>query len=246
MKQQGIYTSYTGDNSQLIARVAELYLREGQVIADLTFGKGVFWKQLDMSKYKFFPSDIITSKALICDFCHLPYRDQVFDVIVFDPPYCHNPGRMIVNANYQNKETTKGFYHDDILQLYREGMRESLRCLKDEGTLWVKTKDEVQSSLQMMSHIEIHDIAVKELNMLAEDFFVLTQNSLPAIQFKQKHARKNHSYLWVFRKTKKKIPKRLRKRVDGELTDIKMAGDARTRQNTPLWIQDVDIKEIKP
>lgn len=196
-----VYTSIAGDNSDLIKSVSELYLKKGFKIADVTYGKGVFWKKLDMKKYRFFPSDILTvKKKLRHDFRKLPYKGNQFDVVVLDPPYAHNPGHMMTDKNYRNRETTKGMYHDDILQLYRDGIIDAYRVLKKEGTLWIKCKDEIESGNQRWSHIELCDIATKELNMVVQDLFVLTQNSKPAIQHIQQHARKNHSYLWIFQK----------------------------------------------
>lgn len=194
-----IYTSYTCNNDVLFEKVSQLYFREGMMIADVTYGKGVFWRKIDLKKYTFFPSDILTCERKY-DFRKLPYSRDSFDIVVFDPPYCHNPGQMIINANYKNVETTRGLYHKDIIQLYREGMRESQRVLKKDGLLLVKCKDEIESSRQQMSHIEIHDIATKELGMTVQDLFVLTQKTNPIVQFKQKHSRKNHSYLWIFKK----------------------------------------------
>jgi hypothetical protein len=198
---ESVYTSYQGNNNLLIEKVAALYLHEGDRIADVTYGKGVFWRNIDTSKYQFFPSDIMTCPTASFDFRNLPYGDNDFDAAVLDPPYVHNPGSMIINDNYKNKETTKGFYHKDIIQLYREGMVEARRVLTVGGLLLVKCKDEIESSKQYMSHIEIHDIAVKELGFSVQDLFVLTQKCSPIVQHKvQKHARKNHSYLWVFKR----------------------------------------------
>jgi methylase of polypeptide subunit release factors len=134
------------------------------------------------------------------DFRNFPYGDAEFDTVVFDPPYVHNPGRLIVDANYRNAETTRGMYHDDILKLYVDGMKEACRVLKTGGYLWVKCKDEVEASVQRWSHIELFLVAAK-LGFYAKDCFILTQVQKPLIQFKkQQHARKNHSYLWVFEK----------------------------------------------
>jgi hypothetical protein len=91
-------------------------------------------------------------------------------------------------------------YHDDILDLYTSGMSEAWRVLKWGGYLWVKCKDELESSTQRWSHIELFLIAV-ELGFYAKDLFILTQTQNPIIQHKaQQHSRKNHSYLWVFEK----------------------------------------------
>ena len=65
----------------------------------------------------------------------------------------------------------------------------------------VKCKDEVEGGRQRMSHVEIHEIAIKELGMTVQDLFVLTQKSpVPYLGRSPRYARKNHSYLWIFRK----------------------------------------------
>jgi len=193
------FTSEVGDNSDLIAHVAEMYLKPKWKIADVTYGKGVFWRNIDKSKYNLSASDILTVPPFL-DFRKLPYKDGEFDCVVLDPPYVHNPGKLIVNANYKNAETTKGMYHNDIIQLYVEGMKEAFRILRIGGLLWVKCKDEVESSFQRWSHIEIYAHAIG-LGFFAEDLFILTQKVKPIVQHKKQcHARKNHSYLWVFKK----------------------------------------------
>jgi hypothetical protein len=206
-----VLTSYQCNNDFLIAQVARLYFRVGDRIADVTFGQGNFWKQIDLSQYRFFPSDIRTVPQHRYDFRKLPYCSGDFDVHVFDPPHIHQrrgqPRRRIHGTDYQNKETTKGFSHADIIQLYRDGMAEGYRILKPGGLMLVKCKDEIVGGEQKMSSIEIHNIAVLELGMKVEDQFVLTQPS-PLLDFGRSpgHAKKNHSYLWVFRKSKGQLP----------------------------------------
>jgi len=197
----GIYSALIGDNSDLVKEIANLYFKDGFKIADVTYGKGVFWKKINLSKYDFYPSDIRTCPESNYDFRKLPYGDGEFDILVLDPPYAHNPGKMLINDSYLNKETTKGFYHKDIIQLYIEGMAEGLRVLKNNGLMLIKCQDEIETSKQKISHIEIYDYAFR-LKMDVEDLFILVQNKYPYIQHKeQKHARKNHSYMWIFKKT---------------------------------------------
>jgi len=100
-----------------------------------------------------------------------------------------------------NAETTKGYSHADIIQRYRDGMVEGFRILRPGGLMLVKCKDEIVAGQQKMSSIEIHNIAVIELGMNVEDQFVLLQPS-PLLDFGRSpgHAKKNHSFLWVFRK----------------------------------------------
>lgn len=211
-----VFTTHVGNNADLIAEVAKLYLvGERLVIADVTYGKGVFWRQVDLTTHNFCPSDLqphpkADRTVIRADLRRLPYRDAALDVVVLDPPYVHNPGRLLVDANYQNEKTTKGMYHDDILDLYVDGMREARRVLKEGGTLWVKCKDEVESGWQRWSLIEIHTAAAS-LGLYAKDLFILLPNNKPTIQRPQQHARKNHSYLWVFLKPDGRLSQRLAK-----------------------------------
>ena len=179
---------------------------KGAKVADVTFGKGAFWKNVNMSRFEFFPSDIVTCPDTCYDFMDLPYEDGVFDVVVFDPPYAHNPGKMMVDKNYQNKATSSGKYHDDILEMYRLGMLEAIRVLENEGYLFVKCKDEVESSVQRWSHVELFLLA-NAMGLYARDLFVLcVSQKRTHVQVKgQQHARKNHSYLWVFEKGSGKL-----------------------------------------
>ena len=193
-------SAHLGDNAVLFKEVAELYLKSGDKVADITFVKGTFWRDIDTGQFDFHASDLMTSAKRPFDFKKLPYGDAEFDAVVFDPPYAHNPGEMLGDDNYRNSATTKGFYHKDIIELYRRGMEESKRILKRRGLLFVKCQDEVESSSQRRSHIEIFDIATEELGLTDQDCFVLVTER-PVVQYKrQEHARKNHSFLWVFRK----------------------------------------------
>jgi hypothetical protein len=73
-----------GNNADLISGVAEEFLPDGAVVADVTFGLGVFWKQVDRSRFTLLPSDLQPRQpgTLACDFTALPYADASIDVLV--------------------------------------------------------------------------------------------------------------------------------------------------------------------
>jgi hypothetical protein len=195
-----VFNCIQGTNADLIATVARLYLKKGDRVADITFGRGVFWQKLNLADYLFHKSDKITCPGSAHDFRRLPYTGGRFDVVVFDPPYAHGGYTMKSGPCYQLASRAGGLPHREIMDLYRLGMAEAKRILKPGGTLWVKCADEVEASLQRRSHMEVYQIA-QGLGLIDRDLFVLMQDTLPVTNGRrQQHARKNCSFLWVFRK----------------------------------------------
>lgn len=196
-----VYTAVTGKkNSDLIAEVCRLYLVPGSVVADVTWGRGAFWTSVDQSIFTLLATDIDPSRGVtVADFRQLPYADDSIDIVVLDPPYVHNPGNHMTDTRYNNAATTKGMYHHDIMDLYEEGIKEARRVLRHTGQLWVKCKDEVEGGRQRWSHIELLCTA-ERYGFYGRDLFVLVPASGTAAGRwkRQLHARKNHSYLWVF------------------------------------------------
>ena len=187
-----------GDNGDLIRTVCHLYVRPDDKIADFTFGKGVFWRKVegDIAR-RVEGSDIVTVPERPYDFRNTPYSDGAFDIVVLDPPYIHSPGNHQTDSRYQNASTTKGMLHHDIRQLYVDGMREASRVSRRQ--IWVKCKDQVQSGMQRWAHCEMLADALA-LGLFARDLFVLVPSSQTSRGrwTAQHHARKPHSYLWVF------------------------------------------------
>lgn len=190
-----------GNNADLIAEVARLYAAGDPKIADLTYGKGVFWRKCP--ELNVTGSDLITVPDRPYDFTATPYDDASFDIAVLDPPYIHSPGNHQTDSRYQNRATTKGMLWRDLReQLYIPGMKEAMRIVKPNGgQVWVKCKDQVQSGMQRWCHVELcHDAL--ELGLYPRDLFILIATSRTSdkrwnVQY---HARKPHSYLWVFQR----------------------------------------------
>ena len=87
------------------------------------------------------------------------------------------------------------------MKLYEDGMTEAVRVLRDGGQLWVKCKDTLASERQRWSHITIFELADK-LGLYARDLFLLVPPAPSSVTTgrwaRQIHARKVHSYLWIF------------------------------------------------
>ena len=195
-----VFNCIQGSNADLIATVARLYLKKGDRLADITFGRGVFWQRLNLSDYLFHKSDKITCPGSPHDFRRLPHPDDRFDVVVFDPPYTHGGYSIKSGPCYQLASRAGGLPHREIMELYRLGIAEAKRILKPGGTLWVKCADEVEASRQRRSHVEVLQIA-QDLGLVDADLFILMQEAPPVTNGRrQRHARKNCPFLWVFRK----------------------------------------------
>ncbi len=76
-----VFNTIQGTNADLIATVARLYLKKGDPLADITFGRGVFWQHLNLADYRFYKSDRITCPGSPHDFRRLPYPDGHFNVV---------------------------------------------------------------------------------------------------------------------------------------------------------------------
>lgn len=205
-----IFSAYQGTNEDVFPHVISLYVRPGSVVADVTYGNGVFWKKVPKDRYRLLTTDLANG----VDCRRLPYQTTTIDCVVFDPPYMHTPGGT-AHVNHQNYESyyrnnvvangSGKKYHEAVLDLYFKAAYEAYRVLRDEGTYIVKCGDEVCANQQRLTHVELINELSKN-GFVVEDLFVLLRNNRPGVSrvIRQVHARKNHSYFLVFRKSKRK------------------------------------------
>lgn len=198
-----VLAAVNGTNADLFRQVARLHIHDGDLVADVTFGRGSFWTRTDTTRFRLLASDLEPRKAdvVATDFRALSYRTGSIDVVVLDPPYAHQPELHATAARQYNGASAAGLLHDGIMDLYREGMAEAGRVLRPGGLLMVKCQPEIESGRPNWSDVEVHDIAIG-LGMTALDRFTLVRkrpSSPPARWSRQVHARRNESVLWVFR-----------------------------------------------
>jgi hypothetical protein len=228
-----ILSAGVSGNAEMFADIAELHLPRGALIADVTYGKGVFWQNIPKGHYQLLFSDIDakttrdpnhdTNVQTGIDCRALPYRDASLDGIVLDPPYMEGLFRRDTDHlagsgthaafrhSYSNATATPTLegepkWHDAVTDLYIQAGREAYRTLKAGGVLVVKCQDEVSANKQRLTHIEIVT-AYEQMGFYTKDLFVLVRANRPGISRlkTQVHARKNHSYFLVFQKIKTKI-----------------------------------------
>ena len=207
-----VFSAFVGGNEHIFPQILELYVPEGSEIADVTYGKGVFWKKVDRSKYHLHCSDIQTG----IDCRNLPYEDNSMDCVVLDPPYMegfyrrntdHLAGSGSFSSFREHYAESRAYeqiegqpkYHDAVVDLYFRAGDEARRVLKQNGVLIVKTQDEVSANKQHLTHVEIIN-QYEKIGFYTKDLFVVVRQNKPNVSTlkKQVHARKNHSYFLIF------------------------------------------------
>ncbi len=199
-----VVTAHTSGNGRVFPQILGLYVQPGSRIADVTYGKGAFWRHVPPGLYEVLPTDIQDG----VDCRKLPYENGSIDCVALDPPYMHSPGGSAHTAHaafeehYRNNGSgnrTEAKYHEAVLALYADAGREAYRVLRERGVLIVKCQDEVCSNRQRFTHVEIMQ-AYEAMGFVAEDLFVVVRNNRPGVSsaVRQVHARKNHSYFLVF------------------------------------------------
>ncbi len=213
-----VFSSYACDNSEVFPKILHLHVPKGATVADVTYGKGAFWRQVPEGEYSVRRSDLKTG----VDFRHLPYESGSVDCVVLDPPYMEGLFREDESlagagthdafrdhySNGQRPAKLEKKWHDAVLELYVQAAAEACRVLKTKGVFIVKCQDEVSAGVQRLTHVEIV-MNYLSLGFYCNDLFVITRLNKPGVtRVKQQlHARKNHSYFLVFQKgaTKSKL-----------------------------------------
>lgn len=225
-----VFSSYAAGNAEVFPHILALHVPDGATIADVTFGKGVFWKNVSIEKYNLLASDVAAKSEGLSvrnvkvrdgvDLRSLPYGDASLDCIVLDPPYMEGLFRdseshlagagthATFRDHYSNGQPTPWEsggpkWHDAVSDLYVRGGIEAYRTLRPDGILIVKCQDEVSANKQRLTHVEIIT-AYEALGFYTKDLFIVTRMNRSGVSRmkKQSHARKNHSYFLVFQKRK--------------------------------------------
>jgi hypothetical protein len=207
-----IVKSVYGSNYEVIKNIMELYEIE-KFDLDCTYSKGSFWKDLPHPTHKtdIYPYNDSVIEASSED---LPFDDNSMKSIMWDPPF------VIVGSGKGHKKCKEGSSiiakrfegygtYDDLKSNYYDTMKELFRITDKGGFVVMKCQDTVSGGKQYFSHVMVMNMANK-IGFYPRDLFILTSNvrvnAFNGTKWtKQYHARKYHSYFWVFEKVKQKV-----------------------------------------
>lgn len=189
-------TTVSASQTEILRNIMTLY-NDGQPFeADVSYGSGAFYKDIKAPAYRF---DIEPRYGAVtqADVRHLPVPDDRYASVVFDPPFIHAPGKdSIMGRRFGGYPSQKA-----LREMYEQAVDEIHRVLTPGGLLVFKCQDIIESGKQNMNHCHVWLMA-GVAGFRTEDLFILTRKAaIEGWNHKvQQHARKTHSYFWVFRK----------------------------------------------
>lgn len=124
-------------SAEAVDRLLKLIKFE-QPILDLTYGSGMFWVGSD---YKVEGCDINPNRAKdhCCNFLALPFADNSYNIVVYDPPFHPNVGTI-----QAGRFSTLGKNAKELKLLFITGLRESWRV--SSQWLLVKCQDYIHNN----------------------------------------------------------------------------------------------------
>ena len=201
--------SVYNSNYEVIKNIMDLH-KIDRFDLDCTYSTGNFWKELPTPKFK---SDLFPKNDTIIEASseHLPFEDGSMKSIMYDPPFViagktykdNREGSSIIAKRYEGYET-----YGHLMKNYYNTLRELYRITEKDGLVVFKCQDTVSGGKNHFTHSMVMDMAM-EMGFYPKDLFILVANlrinSFGTKWTKQEHARKYHSYFWVFQKTKPKV-----------------------------------------
>lgn len=195
------------DDAELLEKMLCFYPHKKPTeILDATVNAGRFWQG---SHRKVVGMDIDARFApdIHADNCNMPCKDASFDVVVYDPPHIPNQGKdrskdfndrfgLILKSSADN-----GY---NFTHTFRPFLREAYRVLRANGVLFCKIADYIHGHRYQWAHVELINAAV-EVGFTPCDCIVkIRKGPITDPRWKKAHhARRQHCYWIVFRKSKK-------------------------------------------
>jgi hypothetical protein len=193
-----VIRSISFNQDEIIENILRLHSKNGKIDIDPTYSTGNLYRgRIPQPKLKFDIKPQVGG-VLYAKAQELPVKSDSAFTIMFDPPFLIKTGTgSIIKDRFSEygsiKELWK-FYEDSLVEFYR--------ILKKKGIVIFKCQDTVLGGKNYFSSIMIYNIAMS-VGFYAKDLFIYLSKSriVPKRDIlNQQHARKFHTYFWVFEK----------------------------------------------
>ncbi len=185
-------------STEVIETILQIHFPECGKIADLTWGKGAFWRG---SCRNVVGMDIAPRFGchVKADARYVPLRDDSVDVVVFDPPHIYSPGHItgmnIVGdyGSFQTLEEAHRIYLDAAQDIAFAGRLRSI----------IKCTDMVKHGRYVPTHAMVMAGMAPFLGWPA-DLAILDSGVVRMQPWSQvKHLRHAHSYFLVYKRSER-------------------------------------------
>lgn len=199
------------NEQEIIRDILHLHAAGADIDCDPTYSIGNFYKRgLAAPEYKFdlYPQvpGVVGARS-----DNLPLKEKSVNVLMFDPPFIisgindmcpkERDERHIIPKRFS------GFMNfQELKKMYTLSLKEFFRVVAPGGIVIFKCQDVVSACKNHFTHSWLMLKAI-ELGFMPVDLFILlARTRLKSGKWKtQQHARKYHSYFWVFKKGKCRV-----------------------------------------
>jgi len=193
-------------NKEIIQAIISLF---GNIECDVTYSTGSFYAGLCHPTFKFDINPQV-SGVIPADSKYIPVKDNTFNMTMYDPPFLTTTGPSLKSSdsnNIINKRFSVFSSEEKLHRYYIQTLQELYRITKNKGYIIFKCQDKVSSGKQYFSHYFIYNQAILS-GFYPKDLFILEAKNRIVANWQtknQQHARKYHSYFWIFQKKDKII-----------------------------------------
>ncbi|RYC70890.1 class I SAM-dependent methyltransferase [Spirosoma sordidisoli] len=191
------------DQQEILHSILTLYVAGSTFDVDATYGYGGFYSGLIPRPAHCFDIAPKRPEAIEGDSRKLPLPSSSVRSLMFDPPFVvtnhKDSDEYVMGQKYGGYRTIT-----QLREHYQSSLDEFARVVRPRGIVVFKCQDFVHGRSNYFIHNEVLHMA-QRAGFKAVDLFILfARNRFRGGMVKQNHARKFHSYFWVFRRNQKK------------------------------------------
>lgn len=201
-----VISTISYNEQEIIRDILYLHASGADIECDPTYSVGNFYKNgLRVPKYKFDLHPQIKG-VVKARSDNLPLEHESINVLMFDPPFVMSGkhDKTKDGSGIIPKRFTSFKNFGQLKKMYSCSLHEFYRILAPAGIMIFKCQDSVFSGKNHFTHSWLMFEAMK-YGFHPKDLFILLAKARILDGREQQHARKFHSYFWVFKKDKCKV-----------------------------------------